>query len=260
MKHLAAGLIMLISSSAFALGWQNSAEVSQLFEEAGVEGTFVVYDVAAQRLIGHDHERAYKRFIPASTFKVPNTLIGLSVGAVSDVDEVLPYGGEPQPFPAWEQDMSLRDAISISNVAIYRELARRIGLERMQEGVAALGYGNAEIGSAVDEFWLVGPLRISAVEQVRFLARLAEGSLPSPKDAQKSVHEIIRLERRGDSTLYGKTGWENAPDPGVGWWVGWIERAGRVYPFALNIDVRQPSDADKRIKLGKASLRALGLL
>ncbi len=59
----------------------------------------------------HDHERAPKRFVPASTFKVPNTLIDLSVGAVSGVDEVLPDGGEPQPFPAWEQDMSLRDAM-----------------------------------------------------------------------------------------------------------------------------------------------------
>src|SRR5690606_38824824 len=119
-------------------------------------------------------------------FKIPNTLIGLSVGAVSSVDEVLPYGGKPQPFKAWERDMSLRDAISASNVAIYRELARRIGLERMRDHVARIDYGSAEIGTKVDDFWLSGPLKISAVEQTLFLASLADSALPFPKGVQEA--------------------------------------------------------------------------
>lgn len=260
MKRLASAVILLVSSQACALDWQDSPKIGQLFKEAGVEGTFVVYDVSAERLVGHDRLRANTRLIPASTFKIPNTLIGLSVGAVRDVDEVLPYGGAPQPFKAWEKDMSLRDAISASNVAIYQELARRIGLERMRDHVARIGYGSAEIGTTVDDFWLVGPLKISAVEQTQFLAKLAESTLPFPKDIQASVSEIIQLEQRDNLTLYGKTGWANAPEPGVGWWVGWVEKGSHVYPFALNIDIRQASDASKRIELGKAGLQALGLL
>lgn len=260
MKRLALALFLLFSSQAYALDWQDSPEIGQLFKAAGVEGTFVVYDVAAQRLVGHDRVRANARFTPASTFKIPNTLIGLSVGAVRNVDEVLPWDGKPQPFKAWEQDMSLRDAISASNAAIYQELARRIGLERMRDHVARIGYGSAEIGPRVDDFWLIGPLKISAVEQTQFLAKLAESTLPFPSDVQESVREIIRLEQRGSLTLYGKTGWENAPEPGTGWWVGWVKKGGDVYPFALNIDIRQASDASKRVELGKASLQALGLL
>lgn len=260
MKRLGLALLLLFSSQAYALDWQDSPEVGQLFKAAGVEGTFVVYDTAAQRLVGHDQVRANTRFIPASTFKIPNTLIGLSVGAVSSVDEVLPYGGKPQPFKAWERDMSLRDAISASNVAIYRELARRIGLEGMRDHVARIDYGSAEIGTKVDDFWLSGPLKISAVEQTLFLARLADSALPFPKGVQETVSEIIRLEQRNGLTLYGKTGWENAPEPGTGWWVGWVEKDGQAYPFALNIDIRQASDAGKRVELGRASLQALGLL
>jgi len=138
-------------------------------------------------------------------------------------------------------------------------LARRIGLERMRKNVAELQYGNADIGTRVDTFWLEGPLEISAVEQTRFLARLVAGDLPFPQDVQRVTREIVRLEQGEDWTLYGKTGWMNAPGSGVGWWVGWIEKDERIYTFALNIDILKSSDAGKRIELGKASFEAVGV-
>jgi beta-lactamase class D len=33
-----------------------------------------------------------------------------------------------------------------------------------------------------------------------------------------------------------------------------------VYAFALNMDMQQASEASKRVELGKASLKALGIL
>jgi beta-lactamase class D len=173
---------------------------------------------------------------------------------------VLPYGGKPQYMKIFEQDMSLREAIKISNVPIYQELARRIGLERMKANVSKLGYGNAEIGPVVDDFWLKGPLNISAVEQTQFLARLAQGQLPFPADAQAKVREIAQLDKGEDWTLYGKTGWTGSQKPGIGWWVGWVEQGGKVYSFALNINMDNISDAPKRLEVGKASLKALGLM
>nr|AIA19222.1 ClassD_beta_lactamase [uncultured bacterium] len=235
-------------------------EVGALFKRAGVRGTFVMYDAAAGRLAGHDRARADTRFIPASTFKIPNSLIGLSTGAVKNVDEVLPYGGKPQLFKQWEQDMGLRDAIRVSNVPVYQELARRIGINRMRDSVAKLGFGNAEIGAVVDNFWLEGPLKISAIEQTQFLARLARGQLPFPQDVQGKVREIVRLEQGDGWALYGKTGWATTDEPAIGWWVGWVQKRERYYSFALNIDMPQATDAAKRIELGKASLKALGVL
>ncbi|MDD1622271.1 MAG: class D beta-lactamase [Methylococcaceae bacterium] len=260
MKYLFAAVMLLLAGQVRALDWRDSAEVGKLFADSGVQGTFVLYDVDAERLIGHDSMRAEMRFIPASTFKIANSLIGLSAGAVNSADEVLPYGGKPQAIKAWEQDMSLREAIKISNVPVYQALARRIGLERMREGVAELEYGNGEIGDVVDQFWLVGPLKISAVEQATFLARLARDELPFSKQVQSQVREIVKLEQGDGWALYGKTGWLNAPNPGVGWWVGWVMKADHVYGFALNMDITQAADAAKRIELGKASLKALGVL
>lgn len=261
MKKLFTGLLVLFASHALAAPiWQESPAVAQLFREAKLRGTFVVYDVAADRYTGHDRARAETRFAPASTFKIPNSLIGLSTGAVKSVDEVLPYGGKPQWMKAWERDMGLREAIRISNVAIYQELARRVGLERMQAGVRQLGYGNGEIGQVVDRFWLDGPLAISAMEQTGVLARLAQGRLPFPEEAQAAVRQITLLEQGPGWQLHGKTGWADSSTPAIGWWVGWVKQDDKVYAFALNIDMSQLSDAPKRIELGKASLKALGLL
>ena len=260
MRRLFAAVYLLLCFPAHALDWEESPQVAALFKGADIAGTFALFDVADQRFIGHNRSRAEIRYLPASTFKIPHALIGLSVGAVRNVDEVLPYGGAPQPFETWERDMGLREAIALSNVPIYQALARRIGLDRMRASVARLAYGNGEIGDRVDEFWLRGPLKISAVEQVRFLARLATGALPFPRDAQAKVREIVLMETGEDWKLYSKTGWENAPGPGIGWWVGWLHKGGAIYAFALNMDMQHASDAGRRVELGKASLEALGLV
>ena len=261
MKYFIAAAVVFFTFPGPAAGWEESAKVGELFKNAGVNGTFVLYDVTSHTYIGHDQARAKRRFVPASTFKIPNTLIGLSVGAVKDIDEVIPYLGHPQPFTkAWEKDMGLREAMALSNVPIYQALARRIGLERMRDAVSIMDYGNKEIGATVDSFWLIGPLKISAVEQTQFLAKLAQDALPFPPAFQKSVREIVLLDRNAHWTLYGKTGWENAPNQGVGWWVGWVQKDGRIYAFALNLDIQKASEASKRVELGKASLKALGIL
>ena len=247
----------LLTAPAFAIEWRDNSAIQQLFINAGVNGTFVLYDVNAKTLTGHNRTRAQTRYIPASTFKIPNSLIGLSAGTVKSVDEILPYGGKPQPFKQWENDMGLREAIKISNVPIYQELARRTGLQPMQEDLTRLQYGNGEIGTVVDRFWLDGPLQISAVEQTQFLAQLAQEKLPFPVKAQKDVKAITLLETNAQGELHGKTGWLTSTKPQVGWWVGWVEKQGRVYAFALNMDIRSETDLEKRVALGKAGLKAL---
>ncbi len=254
-------LILMLLWPLAAFSWEEHPGIAGLFAQEGVSGTFVLCDVNEKTFVGHNRARAETRYIPASTFKIANALIGLSTGAVGSVDEVLPYNGPAEPFiPEWKADMGLRRAMALSNVPIYRELARRIGLTRMREGLNALRYGNRESGDNVTRFWLDGPLAISALEQAQFLAELVRGTLPLPEKAQADVREILLLEEGTRWKLYGKTGWQNAPGRGIGWWVGWVEMEGRDYVFALNMDINEPSDAAKRLTLGKASLKLLGLI
>ena len=236
-------------------------QLSEFFKANVVTGTFVLFDPAADTMFVSNAARAKQRFVPASTFKIANSLIGLDTGAVKSVEEVLPYGGKPQRLRQWEQDMNLRDAIKASNVPVYQELARRIGLQRMREAVKKLEYGNMEIGDVIDRFWLDGPLGISAVEQTQFLYRLVTAKLPVDSKAVQAVKEITLLEKTDRYELHGKTGWY-WPDEGqqIGWWVGWLERDGKVYPFALNIDINMEADAAKRIPIARDCLKVLGKL
>lgn len=249
-----------VSEQCFVLQWQESEAIAALFDKAGVTGTFAMLDPQEKRLVGFDHRRVKQRFVPASSFKVAHTLIGLHAEAVTSVDEVLPWDGTPQPFPGWEQEMSLRQAIAVSNAAIYQQLARRIGPEVMQRELNRLGYGNAELGREVDRFWLDGPLQISLLEQLRFLTALAQRQLPYRPSSQAAVREIIAQPAPSGVSLFAKSGWENAPGPGVGWWVGWVEKDGKVYAFGMNMDIQSPDQAAQRESLARASLSLLGLL
>lgn len=229
------------------------------FSEQGATGTMVLFDPARGTTTTIGGERAERRFTPASTFKIPNSLIALEVGAVADESTIIPYGGRPQPYPTWEHDMSMREAIGLSAVPIYQELARRVGLERFRDHLARLDYGNRDPGTVVDRFWLDGPLAISAVEQTRFLARLAKKELPVSARAQAIVADIVRIEARDGRVLHAKTGVCASCRPMVGWWVGWVAQGEAVTAFALDMDLAGMADAPKRMAIGRAILGDLGV-
>jgi beta-lactamase class D len=58
------------------------------FAAKGVRGTFVLYEPGLDRYCVFDEARARQRFLPASTFKIANALIGLEVGSIRDQHEV----------------------------------------------------------------------------------------------------------------------------------------------------------------------------
>lgn len=232
-------------------------DLAAVFGAQKIAGTFAMFEPAGNRLTLVNAERAKRRYVPASTFKIANSLIALETGAVRDENEIIPYGGKKQPFPAWEKDMPMREAIAASAVPIYQELARRIGLDNYRNWLARLDFGNQATGDALETFWLDGPLEISAVEQAQFVARLARQELPASSRAQGIVRDILRLEQKDGRTLYGKTGWRFSGTPQLGWWTGWIEQDRTVTGFSLNIDMSSAADAARRVALGRTLLDRL---
>jgi beta-lactamase class D len=252
-----AGGLLAASIGAGASAGETVAreDLAEVFQQMGLVGTFAALDVAADRLTLVNAERAEVRFVPASIFKIPNTLIALETGALKDADEMFRYDGNPRLVKAWERDMTLREAITVSNVPVYQKLARRIGLANYRVWLDRLHYGNRETAAALERFWLDGPLAISAVEQARFLGLLAQGRLSASARSQAIVRDIIRIEEKGGRLLFAKTGWSGK----IGWWTGWIEHGDRITAFALNIDMTAAAEAPKRIELGEALLARLGV-
>jgi beta-lactamase class D len=75
----------------------------------------------------------------------------------------------------------------------------------------------------------------AAVEQTRFLSALAHQRLPFPSKAQQQVAEVTTVDSGPGWSLPAKTGWQNAPGAGMGWWVGWVQQGDQITPFALNL-------------------------
>lgn len=229
----------------------------------GFEGAFVLYDLNSNQYIRYHPERCAERFIPASTFKIMNSLVGLETGVIPDENHVITWDGTPYDIPSWNQDHTLKTAIQNSVVWYYQELARRVGKEKMQHYVDAAGYGNQDISGQIDTFWLEGGLRISADEQVEFLKRLYQGELPFSTRSVNIVKEILVLEKAESYQLSGKTGSGQRIAPHVGWFVGYLETKGNVYFFATNIESSSSdglANGDAARKTSRSILQGLGLL
>ncbi|SDR24356.1 class D beta-lactamase [Pseudovibrio sp. Tun.PSC04-5.I4] len=251
---------LISTSTSSSMEIVEREDLNEVFLQSGSEGTFVLYDIAKDRMVLVNRSRAAARKIPASTFKIPNSLIALELGIVAGVDEVVPTGNRKLALESWRKPMGLREAIMVSNVPVYQEIAQRVGPKAYTEWLAKLQYGNATIGENVERFWLNGPLEISAKEQAVFLSKLATRDLPFSERTLDDVHEITLLEDTSGYELHAKTGWSISTKPGIGWWVGWVEQNDSVYTFALNMDIHSRSDLPKRIDLARNFLMRLGLL
>jgi beta-lactamase class D len=236
-------------------------DFGRYFRGKGVTGTLLIYDVRADRFSVHDAARARKKFIPASTFKIPHSLIALETGIIADTSTVLRWDGRERNVAAWNRDHSMTTAFRHSVVWYYQETARRIGDERMRHFLHRMDYGNADIGGGLDLFWLTGDLRISAAGQIDLLRRLYRSDLPF---SEKTINKIkgIMVEERGRTergeryVLRAKTGWAQE----IGWYAGYVETGGHPLFFALNMDMPSVEQAPMRKRIVRAALSDLGLI
>ena len=231
------------------------------FDAKGVRGTFVLFEPAKDRYLVFNEARARSRYLPASTFKIPNALIGLEVGSITDESEVFPWDGKPKLRAAWERDQTLASGMRESTVWMFQEIARRTGKPRMKEWLERLDYGNKDMTGGVDLFWLQGGLRVSAMEQADFLRRLADRELPMSQRSQRLVKGALAVEKRNGYTLYAKTGSSRAAKNPISWWVGWVERQGRpVAYFAMNFTPAAATRYEDRFDIARAILAEAGAL
>lgn len=220
---------------------------AERFADAGVTGTFALHELGTDRVFVHDADRATTRVVPASTFKILNSLIALELGIVDDVDDIVPWDGVARSIDAWNRDHSLRTAIEVSAVWVYQQFARAIGADRMQDAVESAEYGNEDIEGPIDEFWLRGELRISPMEQLDFLSRLLVDDLPFESRHQSAVRDVLIQERVDDAVWSYKTGTALAADPVLGWLVGYTEYDGGEWVFAMNLDLVGDADVTSQI-------------
>jgi beta-lactamase class D len=257
------GVVLLVLVPFTTGGGAPAPDLARHF--AGIDGTFVLLDGSTGQYVRHNPERAARRFAPCSTFKIPNTAILLETGAAAGPEHVVPYDPAlAQRNPDWARDHTLRSAFAASALWYYQALARAAGLAAETAWVRRFSYGNADTSGGLDgpPFWVDGTLRISADEQVAFLRRLHDGQLGLSERTTRLTREIMRAEQTPSWRLSAKTGACRPKGEDVSlWYVGWVERADRVFYFALQMGDR---DYDRlfpiRVTKAREILADLGVL
>lgn len=237
------------------------------FDENKVTGTFGLFDNGAGQFTIYNLSRFKdSSYLPASTFKIINSLIGIETGRVTNEKMLIKWNGKVNIFPGgdtardWNRDLTMEEAFAVSALPYYQEVARRIGKDTMQRWIDSLQYGNKQIGTAIDSFWINNTLKVTPDEQLGLVKRLYFAQLPFQKRTQEIVKKMMIRENNANYQLAYKTGLGFKENGNlVGWVVGWIEENKHPYFFVLNTE--GPKDAkmiEARMNILKAILKEQG--
>lgn len=195
---------------------------------------------------------ARERHVPASTFKIPNSIIALELGILKNDSSMIYWNGEQHFMDSWEQDLYFRDAFHFSCVPCYQEIARKVGVKRMIEQTDALNFGKLTINAEnIDKFWLGEDAQISQFEEIDFLKRFHEKELPISDRTHEIMSRMMIIEQNDDYILRGKTGWSDNGKEHNCWFVGSIESNGKFHYFATNIQPSYEAEMSEIVSLRK---------
>jgi len=240
-------------------------EFQSILDKSNVNGVILIYDASKDNYHSNDFEEAKNGHVPASTFKIANSIIGLETKIIENEQSIFKWDGNERAFSIWEKDLTLKEAFQASCVPCYQELADKIGVARMTEYLKKLNFGNMDVKQEnLNTFWLGGDSKISPFEQIDFLKRFYNSKLPIAASTTKIVKNIMKMESDNNYSLSGKTGWAIRDGANTGWFVGYVEKDENVYYFATKIRPNEGFDMSKfgsiRKQVTKAALKEMKII
>ena len=227
-NSLLAVLAIILLGSCAKSRIKEHKDWAKFYQDKGIkDACFIMRDNNHESIHYYNLDRCSKRFLPASTFKVFNSLVALETAVAPDDQLVIKWDSQVRR-PEWDKDMSMREALKVSCVPYYKEIARRIGPAKMQHFLDTMKYGNMKIEGRIDEFWLNNTLQISPDEEMGFLKKMYFAELPISERSQRIVKTMMLQEETPDYNLYYKTGTGFSGDKCIYWVVGFAERIEHV--------------------------------
>ncbi|MCG1036401.1 penicillin-binding transpeptidase domain-containing protein [Polaribacter sargassicola] len=212
-------------------------QFQSIIDSSNVNGSILIYDLKNDLFYSNNFDWAKTGRLPASTFKIVNSIIALETKVVKNDSTLFRWNGEKRDFKVWEQDLILKDAFKYSCVPCYQEIAREIGVKRMNEYLKKLEYKDMKVNSKnIDKFWLEGDSKINQFQQIEFIKHFSKSELGISKRTEDIMKKIFFIEKYGKYNLNGKTGLSVRNGNYNGWFVGYIESKENNYFFATNIE------------------------
>lgn len=185
-------------------------------------------------------EQLDTRISPCSTFKIALSLIGFDAHILHN--ENAPIWQFQEGFPdfleTWKTSQTPQTWMKHSCVWYSQLLTQQLGMHAMCNYMHLFNYGNQDFSGGLTKAWLSSSLKITPREQAQFIQQLVSETLPISKHAIAMTRSILYIEQlNNEGKLFGKTGWGRAFDQEIGWFVGWVEKDTKKFPFVyLNIE------------------------
>ena len=102
-------------------------ELAKELEAARVTGTIALFDSQEGVLGCSDVKGCEEAVSPASTFKIPHSMVALETGVVEGPDSVLSWDGQTYSNDDWNRNLTFRDAFRLSCVPCFRGISEKVG-------------------------------------------------------------------------------------------------------------------------------------
>ena len=259
-------ILTIVFGIIFQIGFSqklSEKDFKFIFEEYGVDGCFVLFNQTNNEYIKYNSNLCDSGYIPASTFKIPNSLIALEEGVIKDTNQIIKWEGHEWPIKSWNKDQTLKTAIKLSCIWVYFGIAEQVGIEKYQDYVNSFDYGNKNLTGPPTRFWLEGLFQISANQQIDFLREFYNYELSKiSRQSIDIVKDIIVIEQTDNYKFSGKTGCGKLTDKDyIMWLVGYIEKDNKTYFYAMNFKTNDFNKTSKvRYNIIRDILRELKLI
>ena len=251
MKNFIAALLLAFFSACALASTINFAEDFQ-----GKSGCFILFNLNQNKLVEkYNPARCAKRITPASTFKIPLSLMAFDQKLITQ-ETIFKWDGQEKELAAWNCDQSPQTWLKNSVVWVSQAITPQLGIAKIKSYLKKFHYGNQDFSgdpgknNGLTHAWLSSSLKISADEQFKFIKKLVTNTLPVSKQAMINTKKnMFRETSPNGYQLYGKTGsgsdvhhpiYNQQHQLEDGWFTGFLEKDHQKYIFVLNFSDLQP--------------------
>lgn len=242
-----------------------NSDIGEILNENNLRGSILIFDDSLNQYISNNYSNAHAEYLPASTFKIPNSIIALETEVVKNKNQVFKWDGITRSIKNWNQDLNFKDAFQYSCVPCFQQIARKVGHRRMKEYIQKINYPEMKFdGSTIDLFWLEGESRINSFDQITFIRKLYSKDSELKENTYNTMFELLNIYSNEEYNLDGKTGWAVQDDKDIGWFVGMLSKGTRAFYFATNVSPSENFDMKNfpaiRKKVTMDAFKALSII
>ena len=127
------------------------SDFDKILDSFQVNGSILIYDNDKNTFYSNDFDWAKNGKLPASTFKIPNSIIAVELGIIENDTTILKWNGEQRKMDIWEKDLS-KFPISDRTIKIVKNIME---IERTENYILS---GKTGLSSIEEKYngWFVG--------------------------------------------------------------------------------------------------------